>query len=75
LRHVGKISYGVYLMHMLAANAVRPIVGRQTGPTVFAATLVVVIAIATISFRWFESPILRRKERFTAVHPLEHDRT
>jgi peptidoglycan/LPS O-acetylase OafA/YrhL len=74
LRHVGKISYGIYLMHMLAANAVRPIVGRHIGPSVFAATIVVVITMATISYRWFESPILRRKERFTAVRPPEADR-
>jgi peptidoglycan/LPS O-acetylase OafA/YrhL len=69
LRHIGMVSYGVYLMHMLAANAVRPVVGRHSGVMVFLATLVVVLVMATMSYRWFESPLLRRKERFAAVAP------
>jgi peptidoglycan/LPS O-acetylase OafA/YrhL len=66
LAWVGAISYGVYLMHMLVANLVRPVVGVDEGITVFAATLLGVIVVASISFRFFESPILRFKERFAA---------
>lgn len=62
---IGTVSYGVYLMHMLAANAVRKVVGQQGGALVFVGTLALVLAMAAISHRWFERPILRRKTRFT----------
>jgi peptidoglycan/LPS O-acetylase OafA/YrhL len=61
---VGTISYGVYLMHMLAANAVRGVVRHQMGIDVFVLTTLVVIAMAYVSFRFFEAPILRYKDRF-----------
>ena len=62
---VGTISYGMYLMHMLAANAVRKVLGHQMGLDVFAGTVLLVVLMAFISHRWFESPILRLKSRFT----------
>jgi peptidoglycan/LPS O-acetylase OafA/YrhL len=63
---VGTISYGIYLMHMLAANLVRKVLGHQFGMDVFLATTVVVIVMAYLSFRYFESPILRLKQRLGA---------
>jgi len=63
---VGSISYGIYLMHMLAANAIRRLLGEQMGFDVFLGTLVVAIALAAISHRWFEVPILRLKSRIAA---------
>ncbi|NUR23428.1 acyltransferase [Frateuria sp.] len=62
---VGTISYGMYLMHMLAANAVRKVAGHQMGLDVFAGTVLLVVLMAYASHRWFESPILRLKARFT----------
>lgn len=62
---VGTISYGIYLMHMLAANMVRPVVGHRLGVEVFAATVPVVIAAAYVSYRFFESPVreaVRRRQ-------------
>jgi peptidoglycan/LPS O-acetylase OafA/YrhL len=64
LRLVGVVSYGIYLMHMLAANAVRPLLGHDFGVDVFAAAAVVAIAMAYVSYRFFETPILRLKTRF-----------
>lgn len=64
LRLVGVVSYGVYLMHMLAANAVRPLLGHDFGVDVFVAAAVVAIAMAYLSYRFFETPILRLKARF-----------
>lgn len=61
---IGTISYGMYLMHMLAANAVRPLVGHQFGIDVFIATLAAVTIAAHFSYRYFEAPILRQKSRF-----------
>jgi peptidoglycan/LPS O-acetylase OafA/YrhL len=61
---VGTISYGIYLMHMLAANAARAVVGHPMGVDVFLLTTPLVIAMAYVSYRFFESPILRYKDRF-----------
>ncbi len=68
---IGVVSYGVYLMHMLAANAVRPIVG-ESGTWTFLATLGLAVAMATVSFKVFETPILRFKDRFTAPRAEGH---
>jgi peptidoglycan/LPS O-acetylase OafA/YrhL len=35
LAYVGSISYGICLMHMLASNAARSVVGSQKGPVLF----------------------------------------
>ena len=66
---VGSISYGIYLMHMLAANVVRRIVGHPTGIDVFIGTLLLVLVMASLSFRYFERPILRLKDRLRALEP------
>jgi peptidoglycan/LPS O-acetylase OafA/YrhL len=63
LDFVGEISYGMYLMHMLAIDAVRPILGARFGVAVFLAGTAVTIALAAASYRWFETPILRRRDR------------
>lgn len=62
---IGAVSYGIYLMHMLAANLVRAFVPQEYGLLVFLPTLAVVIVAAQLSFRFFERPILSAKQRFT----------
>jgi len=64
LAFVGVISYGVYLLHMLCANMARPVIHQRYGVVLFAATLVTVIVAAYLSFRYFETPLLRIKRRF-----------
>jgi peptidoglycan/LPS O-acetylase OafA/YrhL len=64
LAFVGVISYGVYLLHMLCANAVRRLLHVDNGTLLFAATLAAVIAVAYLSFRFFETPLLRLKRHF-----------
>lgn len=61
---LGTISYGIYLMHMLAANFVRKLLGHASGIDVFIVTTLVVIVMAYLSFRYFEAPILALKTRF-----------
>ena len=63
MRFVGEISYGMYLLHMLAINSVRPIVGTPFGVPVFVAGTGVTTALAYASYRWFETPILRFRDR------------
>lgn len=68
---VGAISYGMYLMHMLAANFARIVLGHHSGLDVFAVTVVVVTVMAFLSYRFFEAPILRLKGRFQPGKPEE----
>ena len=64
LAFLGSISYGIYLMHMLAANAARKALGHHEGPDVFLVTVLVVTVMASLSFRYFEAPLLQLKDRF-----------
>lgn len=63
---VGVVSYGIYLMHMLVANAVRLLLGGQFSVTLFAVTTVAVIGVATVSYRLFEAPLVERARRLSA---------
>jgi peptidoglycan/LPS O-acetylase OafA/YrhL len=63
LAFIGMISY-VYLLHKLSANVVRAVMHQTYGVLVFAATLGTVIAVAYLSFRYFETPLLKPKRRF-----------
>jgi peptidoglycan/LPS O-acetylase OafA/YrhL len=64
LRFVGVISYGVYLLHQLCAGVVRPVLGVEDGPLLFLGTVPTVLVVAWLSFRFFETPLLRLKRRF-----------
>ena len=63
--HVGAVSYGIYLLHMLVKNTVLKLAGvvRVEVSTygVFALTVAGSIIVATLSFRYFESVFLRMK--------------
>jgi peptidoglycan/LPS O-acetylase OafA/YrhL len=73
LRYLGRVSYGVYLIHSLVFAAFlrsrfcRSVV--QGGSTIAAVFCILgefslVLAIATLSFRFFESPFLRFKRYY-----------
>lgn len=68
LRFVGEVSYGIYLFHMLAVNAVRRLVPHDDR-LVLALAFPLVIAVAGASHRWFERPVLRLKDRFRVRRP------
>jgi len=63
LRYVGTISYGMYLMHMLALNTARRILPGAGAPLRFALAALIAILLASVSYRWFERPILALKDR------------
>jgi peptidoglycan/LPS O-acetylase OafA/YrhL len=67
LAYIGSVSYGIYLMHMLAANATRKALGHDFGVDVFLMTVPIAIAMASASFRYFEQPLLRFKSRFSRI--------
>lgn len=65
IRYVGTISYGMYLVHMLALNAARRLVPGAGVLAHFAVAALLTILMASISYRWFERPILALKDRLT----------
>ena len=72
LIYLGKISYGLYVYHVLALLLVGMALGGKAGtPARFLfywlGGLVLTIAMASASYRWLESPFLRLKEKFTTV--------
>ncbi|HZU22320.1 MAG TPA: acyltransferase, partial [Terriglobales bacterium] len=73
LRYTGKISYGIYLLHpiVMPNRQLHHLADRvPAGVARDAATLALEFAgiylLATASWRWLESPLLRLKRRFAA---------
>lgn len=63
---IGTVSYGMYMMHMLAVNLVRKsgsVLHVESGALVFTAAVGVACAIASISFLCYERPFLVLKDR------------
>jgi len=57
LVHVGLVSFGVYLTHMLCHNVVERVLARlglHAAPLDFALTTALALAVATLSYRWYE---------------------
>ncbi len=57
LVHVGKISYGIYLLHMWVVILVKKLLPFP-GEAVFLASLVGVTFVASVVYRYFEFPII-----------------
>jgi peptidoglycan/LPS O-acetylase OafA/YrhL len=64
---VGVVSYGIYLLHM----PVLSLVDRLQWPSssIFPVTFGVTLAVAMVSFRWYEQPIIRLKSVLTGGRP------
>lgn len=80
LRRIGIVSYGIYILHPLCLTVVTTVLARlgldpdgATSSSLMDATVVLLCAtafaygVAEISFRLFEQPILRLKDRFRTV--------
>jgi len=66
LAHVGKVSYGIYLLHVMVIGMWRRVVPQPDERVlwVFGLALLGSVAVATLSHRYFEAPFLRLKDRF-----------
>lgn len=69
--YLGKISYGLYVFHVLMLRTVRSAFSGWAA--VFVLSLLLTIGTGVISYELFEVPILRLKRRFTRVpsRPLD----
>jgi peptidoglycan/LPS O-acetylase OafA/YrhL len=65
LTHLGRVSYGLYVFHVLAIGLMweQKSLGSLQVPAAFALTVV----LALVSYQWLERPFLKLKERFAAV--------
>jgi peptidoglycan/LPS O-acetylase OafA/YrhL len=73
LAFVGVISYGIYMLHSLCANISRAAIHDQQGIQLFAVTLVTAVIVAYLSFRFFETPVLKLKRRYETTGERDGD--
>jgi peptidoglycan/LPS O-acetylase OafA/YrhL len=67
---LGKVSYGLYLLHLTGILIAKDLVHPRPGFQLLATKglgLVVTVILALASYRWIESPFLRLKDRFARV--------
>ena len=71
LKRIGMISYGVYLYHMWVLHIVRTGVERLSLPAFpgheFLLVTLLTIGVADVSFRFYETPILKLRHRFSRL--------
>jgi peptidoglycan/LPS O-acetylase OafA/YrhL len=70
LRWLGRISYGAYVFHDILHPVFRQLTSHlpQGKPTLFATATIALcftLAAAWASYRWFETPFIRLKDRWT----------
>jgi peptidoglycan/LPS O-acetylase OafA/YrhL len=68
--HLGRISYGLYALHFTGLLIVLSLLHPARGFYLLLAKglgLAMTVFLASVSYRWFESPFLRLKSRFATV--------
>lgn len=64
VRYLGTISYGMYLLHMLAMNGTKKVLSSHDG-RFFGVTLLLAIGLASASYWLYERQFLKLKHRFS----------
>lgn len=72
LRHplfdfLGNISFSMYMFHEIAIRIVMATLGAGSNALLYAASLLLTIGLASVSYLWFERPFLRLKRRFAVI--------
>jgi peptidoglycan/LPS O-acetylase OafA/YrhL len=71
LVYLGKISYGLYVIHefalLVAVKAVGGHAGAYADAVITVCGLMIAVVLAAVSYRWLESPFLSLKSRFTYI--------
>lgn len=73
LRRLGRLSYGIYLWHMLTIPLANRIFGRATTGarlSVIAAEVAISIVLAQLSWKFIETPALTFKRHFRYGRPI-----
>lgn len=75
LVYLGRISYGLYVFHLLALAVVAKVLMPRLGTISFEGRIIlsflVTVLLAAASYSWLERPFLRLKKRFTFVSDRE----
>jgi peptidoglycan/LPS O-acetylase OafA/YrhL len=72
LRWIGRISYGAYVYHDIFHLQIMTVVStftKQVGLVTAVVALAFTLLVAWASFRWFETPFIRLKDRWTSPAP------
>ena len=67
LRHVGKVSYGVYIYHPLCLVGASLVLGDMSRWVQLIGVTTLTIAVATVSYYGYEMPLLKLKRYFEAA--------
>jgi len=71
LVYLGKISYGLYVLHLFALSGAARLIPAQSARLTLllqsGVGLLLTVLLASVSYRWLERPFLRLKERFSYV--------
>lgn len=67
--YIGRISYGIYLLHMFVVSAVKKTTNASPW-IIFIFSAVVVIAIASCVYRYFEQPLIALGKRHLSASRL-----
>jgi peptidoglycan/LPS O-acetylase OafA/YrhL len=76
VRYVGRISYGIYLFHLFLYAVTLAVMSRLglpplgRGPGCFIVMSAMSIAVAAVSWHFFEQPINRLRERLYSFPPM-----
>jgi peptidoglycan/LPS O-acetylase OafA/YrhL len=71
LRYIGKVSYGFYILHFPVQSLVAKAAPHLASWLQLSLQLVITMALASLSFHLFESPVLALKDRWFPTHRLD----
>ncbi|MBI5549852.1 MAG: acyltransferase [Deltaproteobacteria bacterium] len=61
--HLGKVTYGIYLLHMLMLNLARQVIGPTHIVADFVVAVIATVIVASLSYRYYERPFMRLRLR------------
>jgi peptidoglycan/LPS O-acetylase OafA/YrhL len=67
VRHVGAVSYGIYLLNVPVVAACRRLVGEESTLVLFSTSATLSVAVATLVYRWIERPFLALRDRYQST--------
>ncbi len=70
MTHVGQISYGIYLLHMMVISSAKKMPGGTSPALCFFFSSITVIIVASLVYKYFEHPIIRfYKKKLSPLDP------